>query len=98
MDQVFGETNFIAQLVWEKAERTTKFFSVGHEYMLVFAKNLTRLREKQEIWREEKPGARDIWAEFVRLRGIHGDDFKAIEPTFQWYSDLPKNVPKKWAR
>lgn len=80
MDQVFGETNFVAQLVWEKGRKNdAKFFSVGHEYMLVFAKNVTRLREKQEVWREEKPGARDIWAEFVRLRGIHGNDFKAIE-------------------
>jgi adenine-specific DNA-methyltransferase len=101
MDQVFGETNFVAQLVWEKGRKNdAKFFSVGHEYMLVFAKNVTRLREKQEVWREEKPGARDIWAEFVRLRGVHGDDFQAIEANLsQWYSDLPKGHPaKKWAR
>lgn len=101
MDQVFGETNFVAQLVWEKGRKNdAKLFSVGHEYMLVFAKNVTRLREKQEAWREEKPGARDIWAEFVRLRGIHGDNFKAIEADLsQWYSDLPKGHPaKKWAR
>jgi len=101
MDQVFGETNFVAQLVWEKGRKNdAKFFSVGHEYMLVFAKNLTRLREKQEIWREEKPGARDIWEEFQRLRGLHGEDFKAIEADLsQWYSDLPKHHPaKKWSR
>ena len=101
MDQVFGEANFVAQLVWEKGRKNdAKFFSVGHEYMIVFAKNVTRLREKQEIWREEKPGARDIWAEFVRLREVHGDNFKAIEGDFsQWYSDLPKGHPaKKWAR
>ena len=101
MDQVFGETNFVAQLVWEKGRKNdAKFFSVGHEYMLVFAKNLTWLREKQEVWREEKPGARDIWEEFKRLRGLHGEDFKAIEADLsQWYSDLPKSHPaKKWAR
>lgn len=101
MDQVFGETNFFAQLVWEKGRKNdAKFFSVGHEYMLVFAKNLTRLREKQEVWREEKPGAREIWEEFLRLRGIHGEDYKAIEVDLsQWYSDLPKSHPaKKWAR
>ncbi len=101
MDQVFGETNFVAQLVWEKGRKNdAKFFSVGHEYMMVFAKNVMQLREKQEIWREEKPGARDIWAEFVRLREVHGDNFKAIEADLsQWYSDLPKGHPaKKWAR
>ena len=101
MDQVFGETNFVAQLVWEKGRKNdAKFFSVGHEYMLVYARNVTFLRERGEIWREEKPGARDIWEEFLRLKGIHGDDYRAIEKDLsQWYSDLPKSHPaKKWAR
>ncbi|MBM7457256.1 adenine-specific DNA-methyltransferase [Oceanisphaera litoralis] len=101
MDQVFGEKNFIAQLVWEKGRKNdAKFFSVGHEYLLVFAKNTAQLREKNESWREEKPGARDIWEEFLRLQKIHGSDFKAMEEAIsKWYSDLPKGHPaKKWAR
>ncbi|WP_037435317.1 site-specific DNA-methyltransferase [Sinorhizobium fredii] len=101
MDQVFGEKNFVAQLVWEKGRKNdAKFFSVGHEYLLIYAKNIVYLRERKEVWREEKPGARDIWEEFLRLRGIHVDNFKAIEVDLsQWYSDLPKGHPaKKWAR
>jgi adenine-specific DNA-methyltransferase len=101
LDQVFGERNFIAQLIWEKGRKNdAKFFSVGHEYLLVFAKNLNMLRERQEVWREEKPGARDIWEEFLRLRERYGDDFKAIERDLsQWYADLPKSHPaKKWSR
>lgn len=101
LDEVFGERNFVAQLTWEKGRKNdAKFFSVGHEYMLVFGKNVTKLRERNESWREEKPGARDIWDEFTRLRAIHGDDFKTIETSLtQWYSDLPKGHPaKKWAR
>ncbi|RNL64526.1 site-specific DNA-methyltransferase [Zhongshania marina] len=100
-DQVFGEQNFVAQLVWEKGRKNdAKFFSVGHEYMLVYARNITFLRERGEIWREEKPGARDIWEEFLRLKRIHGDDYRAIEKDLsQWYSDLPKSHPaKKWSR
>lgn len=100
-DQVFGEQNFIAQLVWEKGRKNdAKFFSVGHEYMLVYARNITFLRERGEIWREEKPGAREIWEEFLRLKGLHSDDYRSIEKDLsQWYSDLPKSHPaKKWAR
>lgn len=100
-DQVFGEQNFVAQLVWEKGRKNdAKFFSVGHEYMLVYARNITFLRERGEIWREEKPGAREIWEEFSRLKGIHGENYRAIETDLsQWYSDLPKSHPaKKWAR
>ncbi|MBI5552597.1 MAG: site-specific DNA-methyltransferase [Desulfobacterales bacterium] len=100
-DQVFGEQNFLAQLVWEKGRKNdAKFFSVGHEYMLVYSKNKTFLRERAEIWREEKPGAREIWEEFMRLKAIHGEDYSAIEIDLsQWYSDLPKSHPaKKWSR
>ncbi|MDQ0470135.1 site-specific DNA-methyltransferase [Labrys wisconsinensis] len=101
MDQVFGERNFVAQLVWEKGRKNdAKFFSVGHEYLVVYARDAVSLRERKEIWREEKPGARDIWDEFVKLRALYGDDFKTIEADLsKWYSDLPRAHPaKKWAR
>ena len=100
-DQVFGEQNFVAQLVWEKGRKNdAKYFSVGHEYMLVYARDLVFLRERGEVWREEKPGAREIWAEFLRLQKIHGEDYAEMEKALsQWYADLPKNHPsKKWAR
>lgn len=100
-DQVFGEQNFVAQLVWEKGRKNdAKYFSVGHEYMLVYARDLVFLRERGEIWREEKPGAREIWAEFLRLQKIHGEDYAAMEKALsQWYADLPKSHPsKKWSR
>lgn len=100
-DQVFGEQNFVAQLVWEKGRKNdAKYFSVGHEYMLIYARDLVFLRQRSEVWREEKPGAREIWAEFLRLQGIHGEDYAAMESALsQWYSDLPKGHPaKKWAR
>lgn len=100
-DQVFGEHNFVAQLVWEKGRKNdAKYFSVGHEYMLVYARDLVFLRERGEVWREEKPGAREIWAEFLRLKNIHGENYAVMEAELsQWYSDLPKSHPsKKWAR
>lgn len=100
-DQVFGEQNFVAQLVWEKGRKNdAKYFSVGHEYMLVYAKDIAFLRERGELWREEKPGAQEIWGEFLRLQGIHKEDYAAIEAALsKWYSDLPKGHPsKKWAR
>lgn len=101
MDEIFGEKNFVAQLVWEKGRKNdAKFFSVGHEYMIVYGRDVSYLRDRKEVWREEKPGARDIWDEFIRLRGVHGDDFSAIESDLsKWYSDLAKGHPaKKWAR
>lgn len=101
MDQVFGERNFIAQLVWEKGRKNdAKFFSAGHEYVLVYAKSQRHLRDLETKWREEKPGAREIWDEYTRLREIHGEDYAAIERAISaWFRSLPKSDPsKKWAR
>lgn len=101
MDEVFGEQNFIAQLVWEKGRKNdAKFFSNGHEYVMVYAKSKATLRERRTAWREEKPGAREIWEEYLRLRELHGGDDAAIEKDLSaWFSALPRSNPsKKWAR
>ena len=40
-DNVFGEDNFLAQLIWEKAfapKNDAKFFSDSHDYILVYAR------------------------------------------------------------
>lgn len=99
--EVFGEVNFIACLVWEKGRKNdARLFSVGHEYLVVYAKALDKLKETKTIWREEKPGAKDIWMEYVRLRALHGTDDKKVESAIKgWFQALPKNHPsKKWAR
>lgn len=100
-DEIFGEENFIASLVWEKGRKNdAKLFSVGHEYMLVFARSLAHLKELNVVWREEKPGAREIWEKYLELREKHGADDKNIEADLQeWFSSLPKTHPsKKWSR
>ena len=100
-DEVFGEENFIAQMVWEKGRKNdAKLLSVGHEYILAYARSVAALKEARTVWREEKPGAREIWDEYVRLRAGHGDDDKLVELHLQrWFADLPKPHPsKKWSR
>ena len=42
-DEVFGESNFIAQLVWERAyspKNDARFISNSHDYVLMYAKEL----------------------------------------------------------
>lgn len=100
-DEVFGQENFVSNLIWEKGRKNdAKFFSSGHEYMLVYAKAQSHLRDENTVWREEKPGARDIWEHYLSLRETHGDNDAAIEADLQfWFANLPKSNPaKKWSR
>ncbi len=97
MDELFGEENFIGQLVWEKGRKNdAKLFSLGHEYMLVYARSLETLRTLKTVWREPKPGAQAIWSEYSRLREKHENDYRAIEHALQeWYRNLPDRHPSK---
>jgi adenine-specific DNA-methyltransferase len=99
--EIFGEENFIACMTWEKGRKNdAKLVSVGHEYLLIYAKSLSQLREMKVLWREEKPGAREIWGQYLILRAKHGNDDRAIEADLQqWFLSLDKKHPsKKWSR
>lgn len=100
-EEVFGASNWVATLAWEKGRKNdAKLFSIGHEYVLVFAKSLSALKQAKTIWREEKPGAREIWNKYLELTAAHPDSLINVEVGLQkWFSDLPKSHPsKKWSR
>lgn len=44
LDEVLGEENFLAQIIWQKVfspKNTAQFFSEDHDYILAFAKSVT---------------------------------------------------------
>lgn len=101
LDDVFGAANFVSHMVWEKGRKNdAKLFSNGHEYILVYARSLQTLRETQTKWREEKPGAREIWQAYLDLRSLHGGDDAKVEAGLQeWFTELPRDhLSRKWAR
>src|ERR1043166_5489987 len=73
LDEIFGEENFIAQLVWEKGRKNdAKLFSTGHEYMLVYARSMARLRELKTVWRADAAGGkRDLRQWFKDILEAH---------------------------
>lgn len=45
LDELFGPDNFVAQIVWERkegAKNDAKYFSVNHEYLLVYARDMSQ--------------------------------------------------------
>ena len=97
MDEIFGQTNFIAQLVWDKTRKNdAKLFSVGHEYLLVYARSLKKLKEQKTVWREQKPGAPEVIAKWKELSKKYGENYDAIQNELRdWYKGLEKNHPAK---
>ena len=95
--QIFGEENFIASLIWEKGRKNdAKLVSVGHEYMLVFAKRKSFFQEQKIKWREAKPGAKEILDEYLRLRKLFSGDNSAVERGIrEFYESLPAGHPSK---
>jgi adenine-specific DNA-methyltransferase len=71
MNLVFGEQNFIATVVWQGGRKNdSRYISVGHDYLLIYARNESRIRELGVKWRERKTGVdealaagREAWAE-----------------------------------
>lgn len=44
-DEIFGESNFVAQLIWERAyspKNDARFISNSHDYVLMFAKDINQ--------------------------------------------------------
>jgi adenine-specific DNA-methyltransferase len=96
-DEIFGAENFVANLIWEKGRKNdAKLVSIGHDYMLVYARNKPTLTENGVKWREAKPGAAEIQTEYLRLRALHHGDTGAIQEGIrEFYKGLPKEHPSK---
>lgn len=96
-DEVFGEENFVACLVYDKNRKNdAKYFSVGHEYMLVYFKSASTMNERGTVLRMTKEGIEEVRAEFERLRKLYDDDWgKVNEGLKLLYSSWDKDDPRK---
>ena len=97
MDEIFGQENFIADMVWAAGRKNdSKLISISHEYIVCYARDHGHLREKKILWRQRKKGLEDIYSKYGKLKRQHGDDFSTMTRAMkQWYGDLPDNHPAK---
>lgn len=97
LNEAFGEENYVATLVWDRNRKNdAKFFSVGHEYMVVYARNLQYLRESGVILRAPKEGVDEVRELWDRLREEHADDFETIQTELrEFYDTIPKDDDRK---
>lgn len=90
-DGVFGEQNFVAQMVWDGGRKNdSRFISESHDYILLYAKNVESLKEQDAKWKEKKPGvnsvlrrAKSIW------KNSGADEALATKNLRSWFESLP---------
>ena len=84
MDEIFGEQNFVASVVWQKKyapQNDAEFFSVMHDSIAIYAKNLENWSrnlmprgEKQDsAHRNSDKDSRGIWKASDLTRAEHRD-------------------------
>lgn len=97
LDQVMGASNKLAALVWDRGRKNdARFFSVGHEYMLVYARDKAILTERGTRLREAQAGiaeAREFIADAARR---NGDDWSATQAEWRkWTGAFPKDDERR---
>jgi len=94
-DEIFGEKNFIATIVWEGAlKNDSRFVSISHDYILCYSKDKFYLKINNAIWRTRKEGIDAIYKQVEKLKTLHKYDYKSITNSLrEWYSGLSKNHP-----
>ena len=97
MDQIFGEQNFIACVVWQGGRKNdSRYVSVGHDYMLVYAKSEALLKAEGITWKEQRPYYHEIMAAGRRVwEEAEGDTGRATELMKKWIRSHPKDHPAR---
>ncbi|WP_043639785.1 site-specific DNA-methyltransferase [Chromobacterium haemolyticum] len=95
-DEVFGEENFVGQIVWQRSKKgDSKLIAKVHEYILCY------VRDKYSVlangpWRRPKEGADQVLAKYAELRASLGTNHEAIRSEMQaWYKQLPNDDSRK---
>lgn len=87
LDEVFGEQNFIGMVTVDNGNVTNnaRLLSRNHEYLLLYAKNLTSLMKSGVKWRTTREGLTALRRQEKKLRSQHGEDYVLItESLKEW--------------
>ncbi|CPR69890.1 site-specific DNA-methyltransferase [Mycobacteroides abscessus] len=92
LDQVFGDQNFISDVVWQGGRKNdSRYVSNGADYMLIYARDESALAGREIRWREEKPGVQEVLEQGAAVWAEHGpDESAATEAMRAWFSAQPK--------
>ncbi len=75
-DEVFGEENFVGQIIWQTAtDNNPSQISTEHEYVLCYVKD----KFFQDFWEIPSEKGKIIQEKYSELKKIHGDDIDILQ-------------------
>ena len=102
MNEIFGEENFVANIIWEKKfapQNDAKYFSDNHDHIVLFARNkdlwqrnlLPRSEKTNERFENPDNDPRGPWASSDLLRMEHRDNsiYTIVAPIGKKWSPEP---------
>lgn len=96
---VLGERNYIATVVWQGGRKNdSRYVSVGHDYLLIYAKNETRLRELGVRWRERKTGVDEALAAGREAWAASGHNSETATSIFRSWLSKQKDITASVSR
>lgn len=97
LDAIFGAENFIASFVWNGGRKNdARQVSVGHDYIVAYARDHAYLRAQDARWRERKDGLDEIYTRVEELRDEYNSDYVKIRKgLMKWFRSLPGEHPSK---
>ncbi len=97
-DEIMGGDNFIAHIIHKNnsMKNQSKYVGISTEYVLIYAKDIRMLNEKQGEWRTKKKGAAEINAMFKKLmeQGIAMEEIR--EEIIAMYSRPKYSHLSRW--
>ncbi|WP_102510423.1 site-specific DNA-methyltransferase [Sanguibacter massiliensis] len=93
LDRVMGAENFIANIIWQGGRKNdSRYVSVGHDYMLIYAKNEKALRASGIRWREPKGGIDEALTAAAEIWERHNGDHPAAQREWRrWLREFKRS-------
>jgi adenine-specific DNA-methyltransferase len=90
-NEIFGEENFVAQMVWEGAfKNDARQIGVNHEYIIVYARSRASLPAE---WSIAKDAVDPVLAEVARLKKEFKDNYEAASTALAAWFQNNKATP-----
>jgi adenine-specific DNA-methyltransferase len=95
-DEIFGASNFVSTIVWQRAKQGDgKLIARVHDYIVCYARDKSSLITSGE-WRRKKEAVDEVLAQYQKFRAMYQGKHEAVRVAMQdWYRGLADSDPRK---